>query len=103
MHAARQRPCSPGRDILRHVPFLSFGVATSPMTSHAVRLHSRDGHVPLRRRFAAEEWVKPTEATGAVEEAHRRWPKGRSEQGLARQRSTLQGFRAAARFCSGCL
>jgi hypothetical protein len=51
------------------------------MTSHAVRLHSRDGHAPLRRRFAAEEWVKPTEATGVVEEAHRRWPKGRSEQG----------------------
>ena len=24
-----------------------------------MRLHSRDGNAPLRRRFAAEEWVKP--------------------------------------------
>ena len=29
------------------------------MSNHAMRLHSRDGNAPLRRRFAAEEWVKP--------------------------------------------
>jgi hypothetical protein len=26
-------------------------------------------------------WVKPTEAAGGAEEAHHRWPEGRSEQG----------------------
>lgn len=31
--------------------------------------------------FGGDVWVKPTEATGVAEEAHRRWPKGRSEQG----------------------
>ena len=36
---------------------------------------------------AIQSWVKPTEAAGAAEEAHRRWPEGRSEQG---QRLTLQ-------------
>ncbi len=30
---------------------------------------------------APQAWVKPTEAAGAAEEAHRRWPAGRSEQG----------------------
>jgi hypothetical protein len=29
------------------------------LSNPAVRLHSRDGHAPLRRRFAAEKWVKP--------------------------------------------
>ncbi|MFM8764433.1 MAG: hypothetical protein ACKOEZ_06330, partial [Spartobacteria bacterium] len=24
--------------------------------NHALRLHARDGHVPMRRRFAAESW-----------------------------------------------
>jgi hypothetical protein len=28
-----------------------------------------------------QSWVKPTEAPGEAEEAHRRWPGGRSEQG----------------------
>jgi hypothetical protein len=28
-----------------------------------------------------QSWVKPTEAPGGAEEAHRRWPAGRSEQG----------------------
>ena len=31
--------------------------------------------------FRWEVWVKPTEVAGVAEEAHRRWPKGRSEQG----------------------
>ena len=30
---------------------------------------------------AVQSWVKPTEAAGGAEEAHRRWPEGRSEQG----------------------
>ena len=30
-----------------HVPFLSVGVASSPLTSHAMRLHGRDDHAPL--------------------------------------------------------
>ena len=30
-----------------HVPFLSLGVASSPMTIHALRLHGRDDHAPL--------------------------------------------------------
>ena len=30
---------------------------------------------------AVQSWVKPTEAPGEAEEAHRRWPGGRSEQG----------------------
>ena len=36
------------------------------------------------RRFAAEEWVMPTEALGSAKEAHRRWPEGRSEQGASK-------------------
>jgi hypothetical protein len=41
------------------------------------------GLVGTRRRGgeADQSWVKPTEAAGAAEEAHRRWPEGRSEQG----------------------
>jgi hypothetical protein len=30
--------------------------------------------------FRGDIWVKPTEVAGVAEEAHRRWPKGRSEQ-----------------------
>jgi len=30
---------------------------------------------------AVQSWVKPTEAAGAAEEAHHRWPVGRSENG----------------------
>ena len=30
---------------------------TPPRQNHACRLHDRDGHAPLGRRFAAEEWV----------------------------------------------
>ena len=42
--ALSRQPCarSPGRDILRHVPFLSIGVATSPMTIHTSSLPKRD-------------------------------------------------------------
>ena len=48
------------------------------------------------RRFAAEEWVMPTEATGVVEEAHCRWPKGRSEQGARKAKDEpSHGFRIA--------
>jgi hypothetical protein len=35
----------------------------------------------LRGGGAVQSWVKPTEAPGGAEEAHRRWPEGRSEQG----------------------
>jgi hypothetical protein len=38
----------------------------------------------LKRRFAAETWGMRTEALGSAEEAHRRWPKGRSEQGASK-------------------
>ena len=38
----------------------------------------------LRRRFAAEAWDDTTEAPGGAEEAHRRWPEGRSEQGASK-------------------
>ena len=41
----------------------------------------------LRRRFAAEVWDDTTEALGGAEEAHRRWPEGRSEQGASRVRA----------------
>jgi hypothetical protein len=34
---------------------------------------------------AVQSWVKPTEAPGGAEEAHRRWPEGRSEQGASEQ------------------
>jgi hypothetical protein len=34
-----------------HVPFLSLGVASSSMTSHAMRLHGRDDHAPLSARW----------------------------------------------------
>ena len=55
----------------------------------------------LKRHFAAEEWVKPTEATGVVEEAHRRWPKGRSEQGARKAKvdpPRVSRCRAVARY-----
>ena len=35
----------------------------------------------LRGGGAVQSWVKPTEAAGAAEEAHHRWPVGRSEKG----------------------
>jgi hypothetical protein len=31
-----------------------------------------------------QSWVKPTEDPGGAEEAHRRWPEGRSEQGTSK-------------------
>jgi hypothetical protein len=50
---------------------------------------------------AAQSWVKPTEAAGAAEEAHRRWPGGRSEQGaLERQKLSIQVF---ARYRAGAI
>ena len=33
---------------------------------------------------AIQSWVKPTEDPGGSEEAHRRWPEGRSEQGASK-------------------
>jgi len=36
---------------------------------------------------AVQSWVKPTEAAGAAEEAHRRWPGRRSEQARAKCKS----------------
>ena len=53
-----------------------------------------------RRRFAAEVWVKPTEALGGAEEAHRRWPGGRSEQGASKAKvdpAPISRTRAATR------
>jgi hypothetical protein len=33
---------------------------------------------------SVRSWVKPTEAPGGAEEAHRRWPEGLSEQGASK-------------------
>jgi hypothetical protein len=68
--------------------------------SHAFRLHDRDGHAPIGRRFAAEKWVMRTEALGSAKEAHRRWPEGRSEQGASKAKvePSQVSNRAAARF-----
>ena len=49
------RDRSSGRDILRHVPFLSVGEATSSMSNHSLRLHGRDDHAPL---FARQRELK---------------------------------------------
>ena len=44
-------------------------------------------------------WVKPTEAAGGAQEAHRRWPEGRSEQGREQGKGRPSNWlRAAARF-----
>ena len=40
--------------------------------------------IQQRRRCAAEAWDDTTEAPGGAEEAHRRWPEGRSEQGASK-------------------
>ena len=37
--------------------------------------------------FVFDIWVKPTEAAGGAQEAHRRWPEGRSEQGREQGKS----------------
>jgi hypothetical protein len=45
-----------------------------------------------------EIWVRPTEAPGGAEEAHRRWPEGRSEQGASKAKADPpKGFRLALR------
>ena len=51
---------------------------------------------------AVQSWVKPTEAPGAAEEAHRRWPEGRSEQGREQCKGCSKGLRAAARSLEIC-
>ena len=40
-----------------HVPFLSVGVATSPMNSHATRQHGRDDHALSSRSRALARFV----------------------------------------------
>ena len=37
-------------------------------------------------------WVRPTEAPGGAEEAHRRWPEGRSEQGSSKAKADPDEF-----------
>ena len=39
---------------------------------------------------AVRVWVKPTEATGGAEEAHSRWPAGRSEQASCSESDTAR-------------
>jgi hypothetical protein len=52
----------------------------------------------LRGGGAVQSWVKPTKAPGGAEEAHRRWPEGRSEQGREKGKNLpSKGLRAAAR------
>ncbi len=50
---------------------------------------------------AVQSWVKPTEAPGGAEEAHRRWPEGRSEQGREKGKGLpYKHLRAAARIAN---
>jgi hypothetical protein len=47
---------------------------------------------------AVQPWVKPTKAPGGAEEAHRRWPEGRSEHGHEKCKGLpSNGLRAAVR------
>jgi hypothetical protein len=50
------------------------------MTVSGVQVFGVMGAI-LRGGGAVQSWVKPTEAPGGAEEAHRRWPRGRSEHG----------------------
>jgi hypothetical protein len=49
----------------------------------------------LRGGGAFQSWVKPTEAAGGAQEAHRRWPEGRSEQGASKANDAPPGLRIA--------
>ena len=70
--------------------YLRVGTAR-PLASHfsAARRREDVDEVAARGLMGAirrgggtvQSWVKPTEAAGGAEEAHRRWPEGRSEQG----------------------
>jgi hypothetical protein len=67
---------------------------TSPILKTAKLAESvfwRDGVRGWFGLFTGDIWVKPTEVTGEAEEAHRRWPERRSEQG-ARKVKVDQGF-----------
>ena len=43
-----------------------------------------------------KKWDDTTEAQGGAEEAHRRWPEGRSEQGASKAKDLPPGFDAHA-------
>ena len=66
------------RDILLAWPIFQPQSGVSADAGNGLR-----GVMGTRRRVsgAAQSWVKPTEAAGAAEEAHHRWPVGRSEKG----------------------
>jgi hypothetical protein len=58
---ARQRNRSPGRDILRHVPFLSLGVATSPITNLTLRPGAhRDAATAIARQRSLKTYKLKT-------------------------------------------
>ena len=90
-HALRPPPClsatsrldqhwqtSSGGTSSSHGPFFQPQSGVSADAGNGLR-----GVMGTRRRGsrAAQSWVKPTEAAGAEEEAHRRWHGGRSEHG----------------------
>ena len=55
------------------------------------------------RDEAFQSWGKPTEATGVAEEAHRRWPGGRSEEGREQGKGRpSKDLSSAARVDSEC-
>ncbi len=64
-----------------HDPFFSRAAASEgSMTVSGVQAVGVMGAI-LRGGGAVQSWVKPTEAPGGAEEAHRRWPRGRSKHG----------------------
>ena len=87
-----------GRAILRHGPYFSRRAALSSHVVIRAGSHiesSGSGATPT----VFDIWVMRTEALGSAKEAHRRWPEGRSEQGVSKANDDppIGTGRAAAR------
>ncbi|MFM8981762.1 MAG: hypothetical protein ACKOLA_02445, partial [Spartobacteria bacterium] len=50
-------------------------------------------HTPWNGAVAPEAWADTTEPLGRGEEAHRRWPEGRSEQGASKAKVSPPNIR----------
>jgi hypothetical protein len=50
----------------------------------------------MQRRLPPQTWAPTTETLGGVEEAHRRWPEGRSERGASKAKHRPPSFSMGA-------